>query len=193
MSEKNSMDIVKRYIEDTKEFGADYYFAQMGYGLFDEDTELARGRAVEALREITEYAQSLGVKMVMEQLQMYESNICYDRETLRTLIDAVNSPYLTACVDCVAAAVAGETIEDYYQTFEKINHVHLADGAPTGHLVPGDGSNPLQTYIMSLEEHEFSGSVTMEINNQIYFDDPDKATKRTANWILENPLIEDDR
>ena len=53
---KNSMDIVKRYIEDTKEFGADYYFAQMGYGLFDEDTELARGRAVEALREITEYA-----------------------------------------------------------------------------------------------------------------------------------------
>lgn len=187
------MDIVKRYIEDTKEFGADYYFAQMGYGLFDEDTELARGRAVEALREITEYAQSLGVKMVMEQLQMYESNICYDRETLRTLIDAVNSPYLTACVDCVAAAAAGETIEDYYQTFEKINHVHLADGAPTGHLVPGDGSNPLQTYIMSLEEHEFSGSVTMEINNQIYFDDPDKATKRTANWILENPLIEDDR
>ena len=28
---RNSLDIVKRYLEDTKEFGAEYYFAQMVY------------------------------------------------------------------------------------------------------------------------------------------------------------------
>ncbi|MDD6435667.1 MAG: TIM barrel protein [Clostridiales bacterium] len=190
---KNSIDIVKNYIEDTKEFGANYFFAQMGYGMFDEDTDLARGRAIEALKETTEYAEKLGVRMVMEQLQMYESNICYDRETLKTLIEAVDSPYLTACIDCVAAAAAGETVEDYYQTFGNINHVHLADGTPTGHLVPGDGSNPLQDYIRTLEKNEFSGSITLEINNQIYFDDPDSATRKAIKWLLENPLIEDDR
>ncbi len=187
---RNSIDIVKSYIEDTREFGARYYFAQMGYGLFDEDSDLAYGRAVEALKEITEFAETQDVKMVMEQLQMYESNLCYDKATLKTLIDAVDSPYLSACVDCVAAAAAGETIEDYYQTFQQINHVHLADGEPTGHMVPGDGSNPLDEYIRTLEEHEFSGSVTMEINNQIYFDDPDSATKRTAKWLQDHPLIE---
>lgn len=186
---KNSLDIVKSYIEDTKEFGAKYYFAQMGYSLFDEDEESGFKRAVEALQEMTEYAESIGVKMVMEQLQRYESNLCYDRATLKALIDAVNSPYLTACVDCVAAAAGGETVEDYYNAFDEINHVHLADGFPTGHLVPGDGTNPLNSYIESLQNHDFSGSITLEINNQIYFDDPDKATKRAVEWLRKNPLI----
>ena len=49
---RKSIDIVKDYIEDTKEFGADYYFAQMGYALFDEDWDADYKRSVEALQEM---------------------------------------------------------------------------------------------------------------------------------------------
>ncbi|HJA13051.1 MAG TPA: TIM barrel protein [Candidatus Mediterraneibacter merdipullorum] len=187
---KNSIRIVKEYIEDTKAFGAKYFFPQMGYCMFDGDRDSAYGRSVEALKEIAAYAEKLGVKMVMEQLQMYESNLCYDRQTLKYLIDEVDSPCLTACVDCVAAASAGESIEDYYDTFGRIDHVHLADGNPAGHMVPGDGSNPLEHYLETLIGHGFDGSITLEINNQIYFDDPDTATKRAAEWLRKCPLIE---
>jgi len=187
---RNAIDIVKRYIEDTKEFGADYYFAQMGYGMFDEDYDETCKRSVEALQEMTEYAEKIGVKMVMEQLQMYESNICHNRETLKKLIDAVDSPYLTACVDCVAAAAAGEKIEEYYELFGTINHAHLADGFPTGHLIPGDGENPLNDYLQTFADHDFSGSVTIEGNNQMYFDNPDAATMKASKWLKECPVVE---
>lgn len=187
---RNSMDIVKQYLEDTKEFGADYYFAQMGYGLFDEDKEETVKWAVESLCQMTEYAKEIGVKMVMEQLQPYECNICYDKETLKYLISAVDSPYLTACVDCVAAAAAGESPLEYYDTFGVINHVHLADGEPTGHMCPGDGSNPLNDYLKVFADRNYQGSVTLEINNQMYFDNPDKAVQRAARWLRENPYVE---
>lgn len=187
---RNSMDIVKRYLEDTKEFGANYYFAQMGYSLFDENIEAAYGRSVEALCEMAEYAEKIGVKMVMEQLQPYECNLCFNKQTLKRLIDAVNSPYLTACVDCVAAAAAGETPSDYYDTFGTIHHVHIADGEPTGHMCPGDGSNPLNDYLKIFVDKGYKGSVTLEINNQMYFDNPDKAVQKAANWLRENPYVE---
>ncbi len=187
---KNSLTIVRQYIEDTKEFDANYFFAQMGYCAFDEDEEEGFERAVESLREMADYAESLGVRMVMEQLQRYESNLCFNRQMLKRLIDAVGSPSLTACVDCVAAAAAGETVDEYFETFGRIDHVHLADGDPTGHLVPGEGSNPLDSYLRSLAEHDFIGSITLEVNNQIYFSDPDSATKRAVRWLRDNPLIE---
>ena len=101
---RNSLEIVKGYLEDTKALGAIYFFPQMGYCLFDEDEAAAYDRSIESLREINAYAEKLGVKMVMEQLQRYESNLCYDKTTLKRLIDAVGSPNLTACIDCVASA-----------------------------------------------------------------------------------------
>ncbi|MDD3206088.1 MAG: TIM barrel protein [Lachnospiraceae bacterium] len=187
---KNSIDIVKSYLEDTKEFGANYYFMQMGYSMFDEDYDSAWKRSVEALQELTEYAEKIGVKTVMEQLQPYESNLCYSTKTLKGLIDAVNSPYLTACIDCVAAAAAGETVEEYYEAFHgRINHAHLADGNPTGHRVPGEGSNPLTDYLTTFAEHDFNGSITVEINNQMYFDNPDAAVAKAAKWLKECSVV----
>lgn len=186
---QNSIDIVKKYLEDTKEFGANYYFAQMGYSLFDEDRDAAYERAIDALQQMTDYAKQIGVKMVMEQLQPYETNLCYDKQSLKRLIDAVDSPYLTACVDCVAAAAAGETPQEYYDTFGIINHVHLADGEPTGHMVPGDGKNPLNDYLKVFAENEYRGSITLEINNQMYFDNPDKAVQRASRWLDRNPYV----
>lgn len=187
---RNSVELVKRYIEDAREFGARYFFLQMGFPLFDEDIGEAFRRSVESLSVLAEYAEQIGVRMVMEQLQKYESGFCCNRNMLKKFIDAVGSPFLTVCVDCVAAAAAGETPEDYYRAFGTISHVHLADGRPTGHLCPGDGENPLTDYLRVFAEHGFDQSITLEINNQMYFDDPDQAAARAAQWLRECPAVE---
>lgn len=188
---KNSMDIVKNYLEDTKEFGANYYFMQMGYSLFDEDVDAAYGRSIESMQELCEYAEKLGVKMVMEQLQKYESNICYNKMMLKKMIDDVNCKSLTACVDCVAAAAAGESPREYYDTFgDKLNHAHLADGFPTGHLCPGDGENPLKDYLNTFAEHDYQNSITLEINNQMYFNNPDAAVAKAVAWLDTCEIVE---
>jgi protein FrlC len=187
----NSIGLVKGYIEDAKVFGAEHFFVQMGYGLFDEDAFETKKRSVEALCMLAEYAEQVGVRLCMEQLQQYECNICYNKAMLKELVDAVASPNLSICVDCVAAAAAGETPEDYYRAFgDRIAHVHLADGDPTGHKVPGDGSNPLSEYLRQFAEHGYAGSVTLEINNQMYFPDPDAAVRRAAEWMRGCDAVE---
>lgn len=180
---QKSMDVVKQYIEDTKELGAEFFFPQMGYCMFDEDRDAALERSIESLIQLTDFAKSMDVKMVMEQLQRYESNLCFDTESLKYLIDKVGSPYLCACVDCIAAETNNEPIESFYQLFGMISHVHVADGEPEGHLVPGDGTNPVSDYIKTLAQHDYSGYVTMEINNQRYFSDPHRAAERTVEWL----------
>lgn len=188
---KNSMDIVKNYLEDTKEFGAKYYFMQMGYCMFDEDEEAAYKRSIESMQELCEYAEKLGVKMVMEQLQKYESNLCYKTAMLKKMIDDVNCPSLTACIDCVAATAAGENVEYFYKIFgDQLHHAHLADGFPTGHLCPGDGENPLKDYLRTFAEHDFQNSITMEINNQMYFGNPDAAVARAVDWLKTVDCVE---
>ncbi len=180
---RNSLEIVKGYMEDAKALDAIYFFPQIGYCLFDEDIEAAYERSIESLIEINAYAEKLGVKMIMEQLQRYESNLCYDKATLKKLIDAVGSPNLTVCVDCVAAATGNETVKTYFETFGHINHLHLADGSPEGHILPCEGSNPIESYLETLVRHNYKGTITMEINNQMYFDDPDAAPRKAAQWL----------
>ena len=188
---KNAMEIVKHYLEDTKEFGANYYFMQMGYGLFDEDEEATYKRSIESMQELCEYAEKIGVKMVMEQLQKYESNLCYTTAMLKKLIDDVNCPSLTACIDCVAATAAGEDVEYFYSIFgDKLHHAHLADGFPTGHLCPGDGQNPLKKYLQTFAYHDFKNSITLEINNQMYFDNPDAAVAKAVDWLGTCDMVE---
>lgn len=190
---RKSIDIVKGYIEDTKALGAEYFFPQMGYCMFDENDEEALKRSVEALKEMADYAEKLGVKMVMEQLQKYESNLCYDTKTLKYLIDATNSPNLKVCVDCIAAATGNESVESYYDTFGSIGHIHVADGNPEGHVVPGDGENPVSEYLKTLAMHDYDGYVTMEINNQRYFSNPHDAAKRTVEWLKNCEWVDADK
>lgn len=38
-------------------------------------------------------------------------------------------------------------------------------------------------------ENEYRGSITLEINNQMYFDNPDKAVQRASRWLDRNPYV----
>jgi len=45
-------------------------------------------------------------------------------------------------------------------------------------------------YLKIFADKGYQGSVTLEINNQMYFDNPDRAVQRAARWLRENPYVE---
>jgi sugar phosphate isomerase/epimerase len=53
--------------------------------------------------------------------------------------------------------------------------------------VPGEGTNPLTDYLRALAEWDYQGTITVEINNQMYFDDPDAAVAKAAKWLDDCP------
>ncbi|WP_420963618.1 sugar phosphate isomerase/epimerase family protein [Brucella sp. IR073] len=160
--------------------GADYLFLTPGRGFENEPAEEAWARSVEAVSQIANYAGSLGIRCLLEPLQRTESNIVTDARGLKRFFDEIGADNIDIVLDLVAMAAAGDSIADYIALFsERLTHVHIVDGTPSGHLVWGDGDLPLGQYLQELGEAGFSGTMTFEpLGQASYALDPVAAWKR---------------
>ena len=159
-----SLQFFLRAAEVCSELESPFLFLTAGRGYENEPAEVAWVRSVEALQAITQRAAELGVACVLEPLQRVESNLVTDVGSLRSMLDDVDSSTLGVVIDTVAMAAAGESISDYAKAFgEGIRHVHLVDGAPTGHLAWGDGFLNLDEILRELSQLDYSGALTFEL------------------------------
>jgi protein FrlC len=182
----SSLDMFRRAAEVTSELGGEVLFLTPGRGQEDEDTTEAWKRSVDGLQEVAEHASTLGVRCVVEALQRSESNLVHDLDSLARLDAAVAHPNLTIALDTVAMATAGDTVEGYYEAFgDRITHVHLVDGAPSGHRAWGDGELPLADYLRVLEEHDFAGMMSFEIFGAAYARDPLRAHRQCQDAVVD--------
>lgn len=75
-------------------------------------------------------------------------------------------------IDTTAMGVAGETLEQWFQTFgDKIIHTHFVDGNPYGHLIWGDGCRNLEDDLTICQKYGYTGGFGQEITDQKYFKD----------------------
>ena len=123
--------------------------------------------------------------MILEQLQPYESNLLINLPQMDAMLREVHSPALRTCVDLVAMGVSGENLEDYYTTLgkESIQFIHFADGNPSGHYILSDGNLPLKESIQTLEKHDYTSIIDLEINDPIYWADPHTSVKKSVDYL----------
>ena len=179
---ERTIDFFRTSMDDALTLGTNRLFINTGTGLRDYPVEKSMDICIKAIRKICDEAESKGVIMMLEQLQPYESNLCTDIKGIKKIIDSVDSPNLKICVDLVAMDVAREDLEMYYDTFgeEKIGFIHFSD---SHHEICGTGNLPLKEYIETLEKHDYSSIVDLEINDSIYWFDPHDAHKRTIDYL----------
>ncbi|RWO93686.1 sugar phosphate isomerase/epimerase family protein [Mesorhizobium sp.] len=160
--------------------GARYLFLTPGRGYENEAAEQAWPRAVDALVEVAQHADRIGVRCLLEPLQRFETNIVNDAAALRHMLDQIGADNVDIVLDTVGMATAGDTVADYINLFgSRLAHVQLVDGAPAGHLVWGDGSLPLGRYVSELARSGYKGKITFEpFGNGSYALDPVKAWTR---------------
>ena len=183
---QKSIDYFCTHMQIAQQLGVDRVFVTSGWGLLDEPREHAWQRAVDSLRVLCRRAAELGVTLVIEQLQPYESNLLTTCDDMACMLDQVGSDALQCCVDVVAMAVVGDRLETFLQRLGKrVQHIHFADGNPSGHYVCGDGNLPMQEYLQVLERYDYQGYLTLEINDSIYWDDPHQSIERTARYLRQ--------
>lgn len=179
-----SLDYFSRNMEDAKAFGTDRLFITSGWGLLDKPREESWKLAVESLQYLTEKAKTIGIQLIIEQLQPYESNLLTTCDDMVRMLREVDSPNLLCCVDLVAMAVVNDTLQPFFDQLPKrIHHIHLADGNPSGHYVCGDGNLPLREYIHILEDNQYDKYLTLEINDSIYWSNPHDSIKRSVEYL----------
>jgi len=175
------------------ELGARYLFLTPGRGFENEAPERAWEHCVHSISQIAAYAHTIGLSCLLEPLQRFESNIVNDVASLERIWHEINADNIDIVLDLVAMATAGDKISDYCKRFgERLTHVHIVDGTPSGHLLWGDGHLPLGHWLEQLSEHNFTGTMTFEpFGNGSYALDPVRIWQKSLVAIA--PYLEDIR
>lgn len=183
-----SLNYFRRSLEICESLESPLLFMTPGWGYEEDNVTMARGRAVDALAELSHSAENRGITLVLEVLQPRESNLAPDVHALKGLIEEVNSPALDAALDIVGMAVGGDSVADYLTAFgPKLRHCHFIDGVPAGHLACGDGNLPLENYLREMRDGGYSGLLSLEIAGSRYWQDP-LAPMRQSIQFLQNAL-----
>ncbi|MEV4291021.1 TIM barrel protein [Nonomuraea bangladeshensis] len=177
---QESIAMFRRAAELAAELGAELLLLTPGRGFEDEPVADAWRRSADAIGEIAAHAATLGVTCVLEALQRVESNLVNDAAGLARMIGEVGAPNLGAVLDTVAMAAAGDTVDGYFDALgDRVRHVHLIDGRPTGHLAWGEGELPLADYLEALDRRGYAGHLTFELFGPgTYAFDPRPAVER---------------
>lgn len=182
---EKSVEFFRKGVYAARELGAEKMLMTSGWGYEDAPKEDAWKYSRESLRTIGEYARKLGVIIALENLQPTETNLIYTLPALKRMIDEIDLPEtVKAMVDTVPMHLNKETIRDYLDAFgENLVHVHLVDGAPTGHMAWGDGNLPLDEDMRTLCDSGYGHTVTFELAHSDYLYNPEPAMKRSFERV----------
>jgi D-psicose/D-tagatose/L-ribulose 3-epimerase len=162
-----NVERAKRVVELASEVGArtvlvapgEYAFQQQ---LFDPDFEWQR--VVGAVREIGEAAARHDLNLSVELLP-FEFAFINSVETLVCLLDAVALENVTAAIDISHFWLRRIDPSEITKLRGRIGQVHLADcdGVHHGDLPVGLGNTPFSDYLRVLDEVQYAGSASVEL------------------------------
>jgi protein FrlC len=159
--------------------GCDCMEINSGWGYWNEDREEAWKRSRDMLARLADVAGQEGIVLALETLRPQESQLVVKLEDEKRMLEEVGSPNLKPMVDTVAMSVAGETLDQWFDSFgTDIWNMHFVDCNPYGHLIWGDGDRSMFDWMGSLERHGYSRWLGQEITDGRYMDDPYTADLR---------------
>lgn len=187
--EKEMLEASFRYFSNgiavAAELGADRVVINSGWGYAHENEEEMWKRTADHLYRVCETAKKYGIVCVMESLRADESNIVNSLASAKKMYDLVDHPNLKMMADTIATGAAGESLEDWFETFgDDLIHMHFLDGDPYVHQPWGDGNTPLEHQIEVMDRYGFTGYLVQEIADEAYFDNPFEADQKTMR-VLE--------
>ncbi len=160
-------------LKAASELGCTMMTMNSGWGYWDEDENVSWERSKEMIWNLCVAAEKEGITLTMESLRRAESKLCWSLERTEKMFREIAHPSLKIMIDTTAMGVAGETLDQWFHTFDTdIVNTHFIDGTPYGHLAWGDGSQPLENWLKTLKEHHYQGLLGLEITHRRYYQDP---------------------
>ena len=163
---QDAIEYLKLCFDMAKEMGADYTLISSGHAGYGADHDQIWNRLEKSVRELVDHAEKIGMKIVMEALTVYESNVIKSANDLKKLFTIIDSPNLVGMCDIVPPYTQHESIMDYFDKLgDKMYHLHLIDGHHDSddHVMPGEGEIPLPELIKELKEINYDKTATIEL------------------------------
>jgi D-psicose/D-tagatose/L-ribulose 3-epimerase len=176
------IDRARKYLELGYELNARNLLLVLGEYIWQQEVIKPQDQwawGVDSVRELGEFASSLGLEIALELEPFHLSLVNNVKEMVRFL-DDVGNPAVKANIDISHLALTRTPASEIRKLQGRIAHVHLSDcdGKKHGDLPPGRGVVQFPPYLEAIRDAAFRGSVSIELE---YSPDPN----RIVEWVEE--------
>ncbi|UCC87049.1 MAG: sugar phosphate isomerase/epimerase [Anaerolineales bacterium] len=142
----------------------------------------ARKRLIEILQMAAEKGAERGVRLVLEPLNRYESDLLNNADEGLALIAEVGHSHLGLLLDTYHVNIEEASLTEPFRqgiAAGKLWHVHLGD---SNRLPPGEGHLDFPSIIATLREMDYQGYLSAEL---LARPDPDTAAEATIAYMRQ--------
>lgn len=174
---------VRAYLDMAYEFEARNLLLVLGEYIWQREVIPPAAQwatAVQHVRGLGEYAESLGLEIALE-VEPFHQSLLNDVPSMARFLDDVNHPAVLANVDISHLTLARQPPAALAALRGRVAHVHLSDcdGRVHGDLPPGRGVVDFPPYLAALRDLDVGDrTISLELE---YSPDPD----RIVNWVRE--------
>lgn len=176
---REAVETISGLVEVAAGFGAMVNIGRArGYVHEGETREVAVGRFLECMAQCARRAEALGVTMVLEPVNRYETNFVNSVPDALEMMDRLGLPNVLVMPDVFHMNIEDATLEgSFRQAGARVGYVHFAD---SNRLAPGQGHLDFPAILEVLGEVGYDGWVTAEI---LPHPDPDAAARAAIDYL----------
>ncbi len=172
----------RRYLDLCYEYRARNLLLVLGEYIWQKEVIPPAGQwqtAVHNVRQLGEYAASLGLQIALE-LEPFHLSLLNDVTSMVRFLDDVNHPAVHANIDISHLQLAHVAPEELRRLKGRAIHVHISDcdGKVHGDLPPGRGVVDFLPYLREVKALNIDGAISIELE---YSPEPD----RIVEWVQE--------
>ena len=164
---------LKEYVRLTHDLGCKILIVHAGFH-FSLGLDEPMAALLQTLRGCVSLAEKLDVQMVLENMNVLpaEAEVLYlgcTTDEVAEILDAVDSPHLTSCLDLGHAHLLPEGARAFTERFAgRIGHVQLTDndGIHDKHLALGDGTLDVADAFAHLLGFGYTGGIAIELSDR---------------------------
>lgn len=174
---KHVINRVKKHIKLAKGLSC---FVVIGLvrGRWEDKKEDTEKRLLSSLFKIVDFAEKQDVKLLLEPINRYETNLINNTDEAISFIERINSKNLGILFDTFHANIEEKDIEKAIKKCEKyLWHMHLAD---SNRYAPGGGHIDFKGILRTLDKIKYSGYYSFEI---LPCPTSNEATKNAIEYI----------
>lgn len=176
---------IKRYMEKAlyrvKQIGADIVvFGSGAARSFSEEfpREKAKDQIIRFLHIAADYAERLGITIVIEPLNKKESNIINSVPEAVEFAEKVNRKPIQVLADFYHMDEENEPLGNIVSSKKYLKHIHVAD---TGRFSPGTGNYPYEEFVNQVKQADYNGRISIECS----CNDFEKEVKSARKYLEE--------
>jgi 5-keto-L-gluconate epimerase len=176
-----AIEVFKGLIEVASEFGAMVNMGRVrGFVADGETVQITEERFKVVVEELLNYAKALGVALILEPINRYESNFINNLDEGVALINKLKINGLKLMPDVFHMNIEDSSIEENLVKYKDyLSYVHFAD---SNRLAPGWGHLNFKTIIDALVLAKYDDWVTIEILPK---PDPASAAKQAITFLRQ--------